>query len=85
METKSYKERDKEEVLVRVENIQQNIKVVQNIFDSMKSYWIGDSSEVIQELYKSLQEEICVSNEFLDCIKEELGGDNIKKLPGNIF
>ena len=85
METKSYKERDKEEVLVRVENIQQNIKVIQNIFDSMKSYWIGDSAEVIQELYKSLQEEIYVSNDFLDCINEELGGDWIRKLPGNIF
>ena len=79
------KEFNKQEVLLRIENIAQNLKVIESIFDSMKTYWIGESADTVRELYGFMEEEICMSNEFLDDIARKLGADSIRKLPGDIF
>ena len=51
----------------------------------MKTYWIGESADTVRELYGFMEEEICMSNEFLDDIARKLGADSIRKLPGDIF
>ena len=79
------KEFNKQEVLLRIENIAQNLKVIESIFDSMKTYWIGESADTVRELYGFMEEEICMSKEFLDDVARKLGAESIRKLPGDIF
>ena len=74
-----------DEMLVRIENIQQNLKIIDNIFGCMKTYWTGDSADSVQELYGELKEDISRSEEFLANIVDCYSGDEVKKLPGDIF
>ena len=75
----------KNQVLVRVENIQQNLKLVDNIFKCMRTYWGGENADAIQELYSLLQKDIFKSTEYLEDIIKQIGYDEIKRLPGDIL
>ena len=75
----------KNEVLVRVENIQQNLKMIDNIFKCMKTYWVGKNSDAIQELYCGLQQDICKATDYLEYIIDNVVSEEIVKLPRDIL
>ena len=68
------------EVLLKIENIEQNLKMIDNIFKCMDMYWQGDTAQGVQNLYRDVNDNILQSKEFIKNIKASLGSDNIKKL-----
>ena len=76
---------NEDKILLKIENIEQNLRLVDNIFNSINTYWVGDSADAVQELYGFLKEDIGISYEFLKGLKSTLGGEEIRKLPGDIF
>ena len=73
------------EVLSKIENIEQNLKIIDNIFKCIPLYWQGESAMGIQELYSQLQGEIDKSVEYMERVKSKLDNCKIKKLRGDIF
>ena len=73
-------------MLLKIENIQQGYRIIDNIFKCMPIYWNGEADESIQAMYSELKVEIDLHIRYLDLLKKQLlldtrGGDNIKKLP----
>lgn len=73
-------------MLLKIENIEQGYRIIDNIFKCMPIYWKGEAAESIQDIYSELRVEIDSHLEFLDLLKKQLlmdtqGADNIKELP----
>ena len=75
----------KQELLIGIENIEENFKMLDNIFKTMPIYFKGETSDAITELYGLLKEDISKTIDFMSMIKASMGVDDIKKLPGDIL
>ncbi|MBE5935560.1 MAG: hypothetical protein E7262_07185 [Lachnospiraceae bacterium] len=75
----------KEVVAIIAEEIQQNLKMIDNIFKCMPLYWQGDTADIVMDLYKDIVEDMNKSAEYLDMLKEECSSVEVKTLPGDIF
>ena len=72
-------------IVSKIENIEQNLKMLDNIFKCFSTYWNGESAMAVQDLYKGLSEDIENTKKYLELIMKKIGTQEIKKLPGDIF
>ena len=75
----------REELLIGLENIEDNFKVLDNIFKCIQVYYKGESADAIADLYSCIKEDIDISSDFIKRLKSNLGSDNVRKLPGDIL
>ena len=76
---------DYKELLVSIENIEDNFKVIDSVFRSMNIYHKGKAADAIADVYSQVKEEIDVAIFDLGKLKESIGYRDIRKLPGDIF
>ena len=76
---------DYKELLISIENIEDNFRLLDNVFRCMNIYHKGKAAEAIADVYGQVKIEIDVAIADLRKIKESIGDSCIRKLPGDIF